>query len=107
MKYRAKKALDNIESYVPGKPLDEVVRKIGIKDEIVKLASNENPLKPSLLAVANINEILNELYYFPDNNAYCLKEKLTSLYNVSHYWITTGTRKQDQKFFDALDAYHR
>ncbi len=88
MKYKARKAIDNIEPYVPGKPLDEVARQLGIKDEIVKLASNENPLGPSPLAVAKIKEILNELNYYPDDNAYYLKEKLSSIYNVSQDWIT-------------------
>lgn len=88
MKYKARKIIKKIEPYVPGKPLEEVARQLGIKDEIVKLASNENPLGPSPVAVQRIREILSDLNYYPDDNVYYLKEKLSSIYDVPHNFIT-------------------
>ena len=48
--------IENLENYVPGKPIEEVQRELGL-DHIDKLASNENPIGPSPKAV---NEIKNK-----------------------------------------------
>jgi len=66
----------NIEQYKPGKPLEVLKRELTLKEEICKLASNENPLGPSPLAVAAIQRSLKEASLYPDNSCYYLKEKL-------------------------------
>ena len=67
--------------YVPGKPVEELEREFGIKDSI-KIASNENPLGPSKLAVKAVKETLNNIHRYPDGDCYYLKEKLSSFLNV-------------------------
>ena len=47
--------IENLENYVPGKPIEEVQRELGL-DHIDKLASNENPIGPSPKAVNEIKK---------------------------------------------------
>lgn len=63
--------------YVPGKPIDEVKRELGLA-QVIKLASNENPYGPSPMALAAMHEALPEIHRYPDANAYVLKEALAS-----------------------------
>ncbi len=56
---RANPWLNDIVSYIPGKPIEDVARELGLNPEqIIKLASNENPLGPSPKAVAAMQEAL-------------------------------------------------
>lgn len=64
-----------IKPYVPGKPVEEVERELGITGAI-KMASNENPLGPSPLAVEAMQRTLAKVSYYPDGNCYYLKEAL-------------------------------
>jgi histidinol-phosphate aminotransferase len=68
--------LAQITPYQAGKPLEELAREMGLTDAI-KLASNENPLGPSPLALATIQENLSTLHRYPDSHAYYLKEDLS------------------------------
>jgi histidinol-phosphate aminotransferase len=68
--------LAQITPYQAGKPLEELAREMGLTDAI-KLASNENPLGPSPLALAAIQEDLQTLHRYPDSHAYYLKEDLS------------------------------
>ena len=65
-----------LAAYPPGKPLEELERELGITDSI-KLASNENPLGPSPLAMQAITEQIGNLHRYPDANAYYLKQRLS------------------------------
>jgi histidinol-phosphate aminotransferase len=65
-----------IQQYQPGKPAEVLRRELVLKDEICKLASNENPLGPSPLAIDAIRNSLKEANLYPDNSCYYLKEKL-------------------------------
>jgi histidinol-phosphate aminotransferase len=67
--------LTQLEPYQAGKPLEELERELGLTDAI-KLASNENPLGPSPLALAAIRDTLGSLHRYPDSHAYYLKEDL-------------------------------
>ncbi|MBM3248490.1 MAG: histidinol-phosphate transaminase [Candidatus Omnitrophica bacterium] len=64
-----------IKPYEPGKPIEEVERELGLKN-VIKLASNENPLGSSLKALAAIKRNLNTLNRYPDGNCFYLKNKL-------------------------------
>lgn len=64
-----------LKPYVPGKPISEVERELGITG-VIKMASNENPLGPSPLALEKVRETLNELNLYPDSSCYYLKKKL-------------------------------
>jgi histidinol-phosphate aminotransferase len=70
-------ALAHLPVYQPGRPIEEVARELGRPaSEIIKLASNENPLGPSPLALAAMEKILRLLHLYPDGNAFYLKQKL-------------------------------
>ena len=75
--------------YVPGKPMEELERELGIKDSI-KVASNENPLGASPKAVAAVRAALKSLNRYPDGNATLLKEKLAHKLGVKPEMIVTG-----------------
>lgn len=64
-----------MKPYSPGKPIDEVKRELGLAD-VVKLASNENPLGPSPKAVAAVSAAAGAMHLYPDAAAFALKEKL-------------------------------
>ena len=63
--------LDAIKPYVPGKPIEEVQREYGLTD-IIKLASNENPLGTSPKVMAAIQAALPQLNYYPEAQGYGL-----------------------------------
>jgi histidinol-phosphate aminotransferase len=67
--------LTELTPYQAGKPLEELERELGLTDAI-KLASNENPLGPSPLALAAIRDSLESLHRYPDSHAYYLKADL-------------------------------
>ncbi len=75
--------------YVPGKPIEELERELGISDSI-KVASNENPLGPSPMAVKAIRTALSGLNRYPDGNATLLKEKLARKLKVTAEMLITG-----------------
>lgn len=68
--------IQNIRPYKPGRPIEEVVRQLGIKEEIIKLASNENPLGPSPMAVQAIMKSVDNINLYPDDNCFYLKKKM-------------------------------
>jgi len=80
VKYR--KELDSISPYVPGKPIDDVKRELGL-DRVIKLASNENPLGFSSSVREAVIRALDEVNLYPDGNATLLKEKIAEKYGVT------------------------
>ncbi len=75
--------------YQPGKPIEEVRRELGITD-IVKLASNENPLGPSPRAVEALRKCLGELNRYPDASGHYLRERLAEIHGVKKSQIVLG-----------------
>jgi len=75
--------------YKPGKPMEELERELGLS-EIVKLASNENPLGPSPKALAAMQAALRELALYPDGAGFRLKQALAAKYAVAGEQITLG-----------------
>ncbi len=80
VKYR--KELDAIPVYVPGKPIDEVKRELGL-DKVIKLASNENPLGFSPRVKEAVVKALEEANLYPDGNSTLLKEAIAKKYGIS------------------------
>ncbi|MGO9204171.1 MAG: histidinol-phosphate transaminase [Limisphaerales bacterium] len=77
-------ALRDLPVYQPGRPIEEVARELGLPaQEILKLASNENPLGPSPRAVAAMRRALANANLYPDGNAFYLKQKLASKLGVA------------------------
>ncbi|PWU12068.1 MAG: histidinol-phosphate transaminase [Verrucomicrobia bacterium] len=65
--------------YQPGRPIQEVARELGLSpDGILKMASNENTLGPSPLAVKAMRKALGATHLYPDGNAFYLKAKLAA-----------------------------
>ncbi len=84
-----KKSILNISPYIPGKPIEEVEREYGIKD-IIKLASNENPLGPSKLALMGIKKKLKDLNLYPESSVYYLRFALAKHLNVKENMLMFG-----------------
>jgi histidinol-phosphate aminotransferase len=78
-----------LKPYVPGKPVSETERELGISG-CVKLASNENPLGPSPKAVAAIQAALSSLHDYPDGGAFYLKKKLADFLKVEQDQLLFG-----------------
>lgn len=79
---RHRKSLEQIKPYIPGKPLWEVKKQLGLS-KVIKLASNENPLGPSPKALQAITNILSELNRYPDAHAIDLKNMIASRLSLS------------------------
>lgn len=75
--------------YVPGKPIEETQRELGLK-RVIKLASNENPLGPSPKAVEGMKRALKELHRYPDAAAFRLKGALAAHLKVQSQQIIVG-----------------
>ncbi|OEY67267.1 histidinol-phosphate transaminase [Marinobacter sp. X15-166B] len=85
-----------LSPYQPGKPIEELAREFGLSPEgIIKLASNENPLGPSELAMAAAGRALAELCRYPDGNGFALKQALSTRFSVSPEQITLGNGSND------------
>ena len=82
---KAKEWISDLRVYEPGKPIEEVARDLGFDDiaEIVKVASNENELGPSPMAVEAMQEAIPEMHRYPDGGAFYLKRKLAGKLDVS------------------------
>ena len=80
--------------YVPGKPIEEVQRELGVQD-IVKLASNENPLGPSPRALDAILRAAPEIHRYPDGGGYALRRALAERHGVELEQIILGAGSVD------------
>ena len=78
-----------LRPYQPGKPISELEREYGITD-IIKLASNENPLGPSPQAIEAMRGELADVWLYPDGNGFELKHKLAQKHAVGLNQITLG-----------------
>ncbi len=79
----------SISPYVPGKPVEELERELGISGSI-KLASNENPLGPSPKAVTAIRKALEGLNRYPDGSGFYLSRALAKQLGVEPGQIILG-----------------
>ena len=81
--------LHGLAPYTPGKPIEEVEREFGITGAI-KLASNENPLGPSPLALRALREALPEAHRYPDGGGYFLKARLAARLGLTPDHLVLG-----------------
>ena len=86
--------VQSLHPYQPGKPESELQREYGL-DEIVKLASNENPLGPSPKAITAVQTCMADLARYPDGNGFELKQALAARHDVPADWITLGNGSND------------
>lgn len=91
---RAAPGVRALHPYQPGKPISELERELGLK-EIIKLASNENPLGASPAALRAITAASNDVWLYPDGGGFALKRALTELHQVEMSQITLGNGSSD------------
>ena len=90
-------AVDQVRSlspYVPGKPIEELQRELGITD-IIKLASNENPYGPSPRAIDAMQRAIADVWLYPDGSGHVLKAKLAAKLKLDVAQITLGNGSND------------
>lgn len=84
-----RKELSNMVPYVPGKPIEEVKKELGL-EVVEKLASNENPLGPSPKAVEFVTRELGRINIYPDATARELKDAIANRYGLTYENIVLG-----------------
>jgi len=83
--------LKDFPVYQPGRPIEEVARELGLPaGDIIKLASNENPLGPSPAALAAMRNALETVNLYPDGNAFYLKQRLSRKLNIDPNHLILG-----------------
>ncbi|MFY1667202.1 histidinol-phosphate transaminase [Pseudomonas sp. Pseu.R1] len=92
----AQPGVQKLSPYVPGKPVDELARELNIDPaNIIKLASNENPMGASPKALQAIRDALAELTRYPDGNGFDLKQALAERCGVQASQVTLGNGSND------------
>lgn len=90
MKKLIRDTVSKIEEYEPGKSTEVLRKELALVRKIHKLASNENPLGPSSLAIKAIKKSLGEGHLYPDNSCLDLRERLSENLGISPYKIGVG-----------------
>ncbi|PPC81435.1 MAG: histidinol-phosphate transaminase [Methylotenera sp.] len=96
MTIQAPQHIQKIAPYQGGKPITELAREMHLNvEDIVKLASNENPLGISPKADYAIQEAILEIARYPDGNSFALREAVSNKFNVSPDQIVFGNGSND------------
>jgi histidinol-phosphate aminotransferase len=83
--------LRELVAYEPGKPIEDVARELGLQpDEIIKLASNENPLGPSPKALEAMQAALHRSHFYPDGGGYYLREAIAERVGLERANVMLG-----------------
>ncbi|GAA5496223.1 histidinol-phosphate aminotransferase [Rubritalea halochordaticola] len=81
----------DLVAYEPGKPIDETARELGLNPEqIVKVASNENPLGPAPMALDAIRNAAEDMHIYPDGGGYKLRSALAEKYDLGMENVVLG-----------------
>ncbi len=76
--------LENLVAYDPGKPIEETARELGLDpDDIIKIASNENPLGPSPKAIEAMKEAAEGVNIYPDGGGYKLRTAIAETFGLA------------------------
>lgn len=89
MKKIANKSILRVKPYVPGKPIEEVKRELGLNG-VIKLASNENPFSPSPRVLSAIKKAAGNLNRYPDGSCYYLRRELARRLKVPENQLVFG-----------------
>ena len=85
-----------IAPYQPGKPISELARELGLEpDEIIKLASNENPLGTSPRAMQAMLQALDDIARYPDGNSFALRDALCAKFGLQPAQLVFGNGSND------------
>jgi histidinol-phosphate aminotransferase len=83
--------LRDLVSYEPGKPIEDVARELGLEpSEIIKLASNENPLGPSPKALEAMRTACERAHFYPDGGSYYLREAIAQKFGLERGNVILG-----------------
>jgi len=86
----------SIAPYQPGKPISELARELGLEEaSIVKLASNENPLGISPMALQAMEDAIHDVARYPDGNGFALKQAIANKFGVEMPQIVLGNGSND------------
>ena len=81
----------NLVAYEPGKPVEELAREMGLEPaQIVKLASNENPLGPSPKALEAMKQTLERAHFYPDGGAWALRNAIAEKLGLARDNVILG-----------------
>ena len=100
-----KASVKNLIPYVPGKPIEELERELGIQNA-AKMASNENPLGPSPLAKKALREHVSKVNLYPDGGCFELKRKLSEKLGVPEDTLIIGNGSNEVIETVALSLIH-
>ncbi len=89
MSFPAKSYIEQLVPYEPGRPIEEVRRELGIK-QLIKLASNENPLGVSPKVKKAVAKFLPKLHFYPESTAPELRAAVAKYHKVSEKQIIFG-----------------
>ncbi|MDP2921250.1 MAG: histidinol-phosphate transaminase [Candidatus Omnitrophota bacterium] len=84
-----RKAILNVKPYQPGKPIEEVKRELGLRD-VIKMASNENPLGPSPKAMDAIRKYLQNINRYPEGGCFYLRQAVARRLKVKPEQLIFG-----------------
>jgi histidinol-phosphate aminotransferase len=93
-KYLVRKGILELRPYIPGKPIEEVKRELGL-NEVVKLASNETSIGPSPLAIEAVKNEIENINLYPESSSRLLREKLAHKLKVDKEMIIVGNGEDD------------
>ncbi|MGA3171464.1 MAG: histidinol-phosphate transaminase [Chthoniobacteraceae bacterium] len=83
--------LRDLVCYEPGKPVEDVARELGLEpSQIIKLASNENPLGPSPKALAAMRDALERAHFYPDGGGFYLREAIAAQFGFQRENVILG-----------------
>jgi len=88
------RGLERVSPYVPGKPIDEVKREYGL-DDVIKLASNENPLGVSPKALAAMHEAIERVNLYPDASSHDLRTAIGRHFDLPLDHVAVGNGADD------------
>jgi len=89
-----RKEILDLKPYIPGKPIEEVKRELGLK-EVIKLASNETSVGPSPLAIEAIKKEIKNINLYPEGSSSLLREKLAHRLSIDKEMIIIGNGEDD------------
>ena len=89
-----RKGILDLKPYIPGKPIEEVKRELGLK-EVVKLASNETSVGPSPLALEAIKKEIENINLYPEGSSRLLREKIAYKLNLDKEMLIIGNGADD------------
>ncbi len=89
--HKANPWLEDLVAYDPGKPIEETARELGLNPgDIIKLASNENPLGPSPKAVEAMTLALGKAHLYPDGGGYALRTAIAEKFGLERDNVILG-----------------